>query len=435
MFEKVPFIIQMSEMSLFDFSGSILRAVHECLHFSGNRYRDRRVDFFFEFIARFYATKFAKVLFTKEPYVKPAIQQIERYLQLQQVEEAENIEEYFDSMYKKLFDWLVSEIYTILLEELKKRWNATVHEEQEFFLEALVDWVFSELKRFFLETPEVREARSSENRLFPQKLYWLRAEVEEKFFKESNQFCRNHKIATIFFSIREKELHAHSLPHENDWNFIVQMLNRVFMQFTDTSKTEQEGIDVLDWISKNNALNVLESVADCFSECFSDVIACEILDVRVDDYIMMHLYEDWDLSDALVESYANVIRFYSVLYCCFPESLIETGDKLSEGTRRIVSQCVQRLERNGLITERFNSTEICDKLDKLLAKSLSENYVIQPLINYLKLCMSEYKKVLNDELVCSYKDIFKILRVPDYLSSQEEEYKGKIDAMFYSLHL
>lgn len=138
----------------------------------------------------------------------------------------------------------------------------------------------------------------------------------------------------------------------------------------------------------SNIRDVLTTSVDIFKEAFADVVACEILGADFSDYVLMHVFEDWDLDSALAEDMANTYRIPAVLRLCY-ENCLDGGERLTAEAHSCIEEAIRRLELHGM-PPRLDAAGLCDRIDSLL-QTFSENRDIgAPLLEYLHLCKSDY---------------------------------------------
>lgn len=392
MVEKPLYIIQMSEMSLFDFSGTIFRITHECMHYCGDRLRRERTECMIQFIARYYAETIGDHLFPLNRYYDNYIRILEQYCVDPDDGRLENIKKELRKCVDDAADAFIKEIEGRLLKELQyEKWNKdadlAVHVKR---------WLTDRLTDIFSANEEISDRQKHELILKPFAVFLCLTTQEtiEDYLEKCDRILRYNGMNMMFpaFDHRKQSLLMKKKPNEPGWadqgiRELVQIVLSQLLMFDVAKNTDDKGA-----LQKHNIIIVLENLFDIFSESFSDVVACVVLDAGFADYIMMRVYEAWDLNQALIDSVSNTYRLLSVLYTCFPEYLTETEGVpvLEDKARNELADAIDRLEAHGMRKNRLTADELCEKINSFLERKEAVDATLSCLNSYLEQCKKKY---------------------------------------------
>jgi len=438
LYEQVPLVTQMSEMSLFDFSGTILRATHECMHFSGIRRRAERVEYLLAFITRLFSQLLANVLLSEEQVYYYAVD-IFHYLNAGE----EVLDEAWDA-YKARWEIMAEGIAKKLEELLKtqelERWN-----EFQRLSKNVQDWIYGRLIYVF-SGQSIREGAKGTYKFhmngFAEALYKLTQTAQKGYFEDCDRLCREHGLSSTIFSYgaRMQEVPNQQFQVDDTLDTAIQLvLSRLLIGKPASSMLiAADELDYDKWeldfpyftLITNNISDVLTASVDIFKEAFADVVACEILGADFADYALMHVFEDWDLDSALAEDMTNTYRIPAVLRQCYQDCLDENG-QLTTAARACIEEAIQRLELHGM-PRRLTAADLCDRIDSLL-KQFNENEEIgAPLLEYLRLCKSDYEKDAVKAALQPFTNSYQAIRLLA-IDPREPDVHQKLLAMYDAL--
>lgn len=417
LYEQVPLVTQMSEMSLFDFSGTILRAAHECMHFSGIRLRTERVRYLLAFIARLFSQLLANVLLSEER-VYNYTTDIFRFLNADQ-EVLDEARDAYKARWEMMAKGIAQKLEELLNTPELKRWN-----EFQCLSKNVQDWAYGRLMYIF-SGQAIREHTNRPYRFhmngFAEALYKLTQTAQKGYFEDCDRLCREHDLPSAIFSygVRKQEVSNQQSQIEDALDTAIQLiLSRLLIGEPASSMliTEDEpGYDnwELDFpyftLITSNISDVLTASVDIFKEAFADVMACEILGADFADYILMHVFEDWDLNSALAEDMTNTYRIPAVLWLCYEDYLDENG-QLTATARGYIEETLQRLELHGM-PHRLAADNLCDRIDSLLKKFSENKEISAPLLEYLQLCKFNYEKDTVRTALRPFAESYQVIRL------------------------
>jgi len=448
LYEDLPLITQMSEMSLFDFSGTILRSFHECMHYVGARRRRERLHHFLRFVIDFLSTRISCALMDEESY-----RQAEHALALLGGTSAllcEAKQSYQKARYALAED-ISESLWRFFPESDRTEWN-----EGNYLSENIQAWVYERLMIAFSgheitvegeKTPRLRQ------NTFAAGIYDSTLKAQGAFRRECDGLCRAYGISSVIFDFSAQRL---DVLRETDYgtyrradamlNCQVQMIlarllisqpcEGMLVQADEANTAFYE-----EWNRKfpyvmlvqHNMNNILQGAVDVFSEAFADVTACTILEASLEDYLLMHVYEDWDLNSALSpDEMSMTFRIPSVLRLCFSDSLEEGKDRLTRKARQRVKTAIARLVAHGMPESRLNADQLCDQVDQLLNAFAKAGATGAPLLEYLLLCRQDYQAPDVKEKMQRFSKSFRKVRL-FAVDPGEENLPKKLVEMYTTL--
>lgn len=417
LYEQVPLVTQMSEMSLFDFSGTILRCAHECMHFSGIRRRADRVGYLLAFITRLFSQLLASVLLSKERVYNYA-EDIFCSLNADQ----EVIDEAWVA-YKTRWEAMAKGIAQ-KLEELLKTPELKQWDEFQCLSKNVQDWIYNRLMYIF-SGQAIREDANRPYKFhmngFAEALYKLTQTAQRGYFEDCDRLCRKHNLSSAIFSYgaKKQQVSNQQFQVEEALDTAIQLiLSRLLIRDPASSMlVTKDEPDYDKWelnfpyftLINSNINDVLMASVDIFKEAFADVMACEILGADFTDYVLMHVFEDWDLDSALAEGMTNTYRIPAVLYQCYKDYLDENG-QLTVTAHKSIEEALQRLELHGM-PHRLSADSLCGRINSLLEKFGENDEISAPLMEYLWLCKSDYEKDTVKAALAPFAESYREIRL------------------------
>lgn len=441
--EKVPLITQMSEMSLFDFSGTVLRSVHECMHFCGIRLRERRLTHLICFVATSFARTIATVLFTEKSeleYAKSICQA------LGSVKQAAVLEEKIRELFAECQYALQEKIKHCLMEYLSIE-RDSLTKEKDFLIKNVLEWMYDNLiKAFSGYTLECKQGGAAVLApcYFAAQLHNAVREAFIDFRDGCETLLKNQGIDTSVFAFESNKYKMYAQRGIDDpviSQAVQLVLSRILITTPPASlPREDSGETYRIWegcvpyiaLSRGNLAYKLQISADVFSETFADVMACRILNASIEDYLLMHVYEDWDPDFSLELEMANEYRVPAVLRLCFRNSLDAEQCSLTEACKNSVASAIKCLKAHGIPKDRLSAQEICTRVDELLQKYKQNKVVAQPLMDYLQACLDEYTKLNVWNKLQEYANSFKRIRLLS-IDPDGKDVNKQLVNMYYAL--
>lgn len=422
LYEELPLVIQMSEMSLFDFSGTILRSFHECMHYTGERRRRDRLHHFLQFIISMLSERIAMPLLDREAYIHT--QEVLEQLRVPDGLKVA-VEEAFEEHLHKLSRGIAALLWEYFPESEREEWT-----EWNYLSGNVQIWAYEVLFAAFsghvLDLKGGRKPKLRQNRL-AARMYDLTMETQKAYYQECAKLCRDAGISTVIFDYGARQLEELQNMDGDSYRRANEMLScqiQMILSRLLISEPPQEmpvGNDPKEcqrWNQQfpyfmlvyQNVYTILQGATDIFSEAFADVAACTILDVSLEDYLLMHVYEEWDLDSALCREMSSIYRVSAVLRLCFLDCL-ENNVCLSHEARRRMEAAVTRLAGHGMPKNRLNAQALCNQVDLLLKDFAATEETGAPLLEYLSDCRRDYSHQRVKEEMDKFSKSFQKIRL------------------------
>ena len=451
--EKMVLVTRMSEMGLYDLSGTIFRAAHECMHFCGMRLRQDRLTYLTGFVASILAKIIAQALFQEENtycYVKDVYRELylgansplgtEPLLQTAKKQYDACLEEFEHAIADKILEYFIPD----------EDWT----QETNYILNNVEKWMYDVLLEAFSVYNFFDEEGSETVVVLNALASWLYEETQKrylKFYQESDALFGNHGLETALFSFEYNKQHSY-FKNGIDGKDSTQdlflhrriqlILSRLLINLSPYAldpkapndpeyKYWKQKVPYVTLIGMNIQW-VLDVTKDVFAETFADVIACKILDVDLADYLLSHIYEDWDLDSSLPKETPKIFRIAAVLRLCFPGALSSNQIILTCDARQSIADAANRLIAHGVSEKRLDANALCNRVDDLLNMFKEHASAGQYLLDYLGLCIDEYEKIDAFNKLKPFAEGFKRIRLHT-IDPNAENTRDKIVEMYYAL--
>ena len=414
--ESMPLVTQMSEMSLFDCGGTVLRMTHECMHYCGDRLRKQRIDYIFKFTARYFGRLLAYALFSERDYCDLIISTLKTKFYVEKEELNNDIRACWAEELRKLSEEIAAALYGILnrrYEEDKDGWD-----ERQYMSADLIQWLQTELSSQLLWYQKVDDP--FENR-YPYSetvtvLYRAMLKTAANFYGRCGESIRKEDKSLSFCAVEQRRLDNYLKVFDDSGEykardlrrFIIAVLNQLLMN--PLSQPAQENL--LGNFGDCNLGNILESVVfSCYSETFADIEACMRLNASLADYILAFVFEEWNISIALPTDAPYTYRIASVLRVCFPDALNDEKTALTQAAQNELAAAIDNLIRHQMPDERLQCGELVSQIELLLQRYHDDcEWTAEPLEEYLRLCQRAYKDTKHERME-RYQRAFKQVRL------------------------
>ncbi len=448
--EQKPLIVQMPELSLYDPSGTILRTIHECMHFCGSRMREERVDYINQFVARWLAQLLSVFLMEREAHLEYA------EVCLKKINGTTTRTKELQELFDKSEAQFQNEVYEEILKALPK--FDRNEEKTEYILRNYWEKLYSSLLPLFsgikiLATNDEKDAEAVHTNDFAQMLHRVLFDVHKAFYLGCNELVSKvcatalvpEPFPTAAFDIAVSMREAYRALEETDplQETKIQLVLARFLMTEgirlgtksekrnanesedewNRRRQEEQKAEGKYW-EKNfpyfrvvdyNLPFVLNVVEDVFSETFSDYMACRLLGANVVDYLLMHLYEDNDLEYSLDDDINYALRISSVLRWCYADDLNDTQSGLSDAAKTRLDLAIAQLRLHNCqdIRTNLNAYKINERLGEMLHTYQESEQMLEPLKAYLEGCWDRRYKMLNQGvgIIKPYHDAFQKLRL------------------------
>ena len=451
LFEKLPIVTQMSETSLLDFSGTILRCFHECLHFCGERYRSERIRYMFECTVQLLAANIAGALFPPDTtigYIKGIYQNLKPNAQ-----EDDELLVNANTLYGQVYRELKCEVACALNRCLN--YDESIN-ELNLLARNVEAYLHDNLMVAFSNFMAYDDTNEYHNRLtmshFTRDLYLIAQRSFMRFYKEADALFTKHtsdglpKTALFDYEYNLQKLYCDADPKIDpkklelslQWNIELIMSRLLIsdpprgLDNTRKSSTEfkywRQAFPYVD-LCYTNLNYTLSVVTDVFTETFSDVMACKILGATLEDYLISQVFEDWNLENSLPVDDPTIYRISAVLKILFPHYLSADNHCLTEAAREALAQAVERIEKHGLPFGHLDVSDLCDRINQLLKAFSANPEAGAQLLGYLQLCLDRYTEgKVWDELSNFRKDFSKIRLLS--IDPDKEGYHAALMSMY-----
>lgn len=433
LYEQLPLVTQMSEMSLFDFSGTILRTVHECMHYAGERKRRERIKYLLDFVITLLADQMADTLLEFDDlYLCNTLGVLETLAEHLSLDKKGELQDKLRTACLQALNGLAQAIHDQLWicfpDEVFADWN-----EWDYVSRNVQAWAYNVLFKAF-SGHEISATEDGTPKLRKNGLAacMCKATMEARvaYFTDCDRLCREYKITTVIFDfgakrldlLRERDSRSYYTKDIALEHHVQMVLSRMLLSETPSGMpTGEDGTVVDEWnhafpyfrLAHTNVYTVLQGATDVFSEAFADMTACVILEADLEDYLLMHVYEDWNVDSALAIEMNYIYRIPAVLRLCYSSGLEDGQQRLTDAAQNRVKTAVAQLEAHGMPQGRVNADALCLRINELLGLFCQNARVGKPLLHYLEMCRDYYSRQAVRKDLQKFSDSFKKLRLWD----------------------
>lgn len=392
-------VLKISERSLFDISGTLFRIMHECMHFCGNRLRQFRAESIHKTFCRFFTVYFLGISMA--------------YEKLEPIEVTTNVK--IQNACANLRKDIISQFAAQLDKKLEEAF-AFDFDDLELYGNILVD----KLKMHY--TSQIMP-KADEISKCTEILYNARSKARYDLIVDIDEMCTKeniHSRAGLYMSENRAYLN-NCLCEGEDADNSKKFINRRFLKscldfqrvvsgienngFNVEDRHLQEHLDVLPTVSE-----LLNEIFEGFSESFCDIMACTLLNLPLEDYLLAFIFEQWDVEIALPCDYmGHILRIGAVLHIKYHSALNEQGVLSNEAKQKIKDSFTKHVNDGWWFPNKDNLPQkIIDSVDFSLKKYQEGNeilYITEPLEEYLNECIK--CENLNKDLCKEISDLYK----------------------------
>lgn len=395
--EKLPFIIQMSEMSLFDCGGTVFRMTHECMHFCGNRHRRERVRYIFQFTARFFSKQISQALFNKDAFGGKLSQSlrivygVNDTLLLDQINQL--AEQHSMKLAERISQVIASELVVGFMHDNSKG------DEISLMSVKIRDWMTQKLYSMF----SCYDDKCYFNQL-ASAMYQCQIEEAKDFYDDCNVILKSIETTSdlCICALESRRLYQYlrkDSEKKRDYNlesWIVLVLSQFMIDFSPGMAGSTANNIQLQKLRGCNVSRVVNDVIiDCFSEAFADLEACMRLDASIADYLLGFVFENWNLDTALPLTGPYICRIPPVLKLCYSEYLKD--NMLADNAKEELRKAVYCLKEHGMPENRISVEALSARINALLHEYDNYKWEAEPLEKYLSHCKAEYLSSTDDK--------------------------------------
>lgn len=312
--EVKPFVIKISEKSLYSIQATMFHLFHECMHNCGNRIRKERAVFVTEFVCRLISDTIADFTF----FSKNKILNITSAAQLT----IANLDD-FKKEIEELRSNYVKKIGNKILELLKPRIVDSFNgiDSKSYILDSISDKIFTEIMNV------ISLNQTDKNNFFCD-VYNIVLNTEIEFFEtiKKNFFSELYtNVDTIISTLRFYKSNTKDEYADKDlFQLLAGVINAlvdneiIFNSIDFNIDTSDEIKNILYKIRNENNVYVLVDLASTvFKECYADATAIQSLCVSFEEYIISFILDNENPYAVFHDDSLNSIRIGTILKNCF----------------------------------------------------------------------------------------------------------------------
>ena len=451
LFEKLPIVTHMSETSLLDFSGTIMRCFHECLHFCGERYRSERLGYMRKCAVYLLAANISGALFPPETTVG-YIEEVYKKLVPSASDEDILLHE-ADTLYWQIYSDLKCEVAHALDQCLN---HCAQTNELSFLARNVEAFLHDSLMEAFSNFVIYDDTNEYHNRLtmsfFTRSLYSIAQRIFSRFYKEADALFARHvpdglpETAFFDFEYNRQKLYCDADLQNGQKKLdtplqlnIELILSRLLISEppSNLDATNKNSKELKYWkqafphidLCYTNLSYTLSVVTDVFTETFSDVMACKILGATLEDYLISQVFEDWDLNNSLPIDDPTIYRISAALKVLFPTYLSDDCLRLTAEARDDLNQAIERIEKHGSPFGHLEASDLCNRIDELLKNFSANPDAGVQLTDYLQLCLDRYAERKVWDKLSGFQDDFAKIRLLS-IDPDAENYHAALMEMY-----
>lgn len=456
---RLPFLVQMSEMGLFDCGGTVLRLFHECSHYCGDRARKQRLCYVVNFLAKIYGNILAGALLDKKQMADYLKQEFEGILlpdvwKKEQIKICNDIDNVHMECAKKLADRLEAILKQAIVVGLKAEAKNAI--EAGTAIKELPD-NYDRLDQDF-QLAAIAECLGEVNCLGRRLEYSLQKVLFKTFYvyeiDDNNQYSLNQFGINVYSEtlIAERDFYAgcyNKLYNISPYSMMcayerrlrqAQIEKDIISERADPLKSpankklerrvtfalqrlvadkfasdnigkDKSIFEKLPYINltSQTANAILDMTFEVFGETFADMAACTLLNASLEDYLLAFVFENWDLDESLIVTTDMALRIGAMLHLCFSDQL--EGEGLSENAKNQIRTGIQNLERHGMQEGRISADDLIVRIEELLRKYKGMEREAEPLQKYLRECKTKYNDWRDTDVMRRYQNAYAQMRL------------------------
>ena len=407
-------VIRLSEMSIYDIRGTMLRSIHEAWHYCGNRYRERRSQYACESLSRLLARVLAQLCFPPHAWS-------EYTFELNDKASYSTIEDtWYMRLYRRNCRKFEYEFSEKINEFLRRSWQTACSEYVDAddercyysgnFWSACQKTLFDAMTRP-LELP--LENRDDDILLMMYPIWWKN---RCEYLKDLCQEGRRNHARVQRFELQYHELCAFDPDSKSTAIPVrVKLFSGYIQTIADALVVDN---DYLPW--ENLESSTVEKVRETYQlvlftdtlqrayvEAFSDIMAIKTLNASISDYLFSLVYEGWDLDYVLPEDDSWALRLGAVFEVCYD------GDR-SQGLLPADVEAIHNTFESFISVapwtkNRFDVNRLIDRVNTLLcsfSNPLTLKWISEPLVDYLKDCPTQLENPLIKDRLKNIREVY-----------------------------
>ncbi len=386
---KKTIIIKLPEMSIYDIQGTLFRMLHECMHFIGDRKRKERCLHIFHALAYAVAWDICELEFHKEK-----IQKLKEHATLL-LDNKEEFGKAFECKCNDLREDVEKDIAQLILNQKLFTDYLENSGDEAFYTETLENDVLSLESIVDIFCVEGKDEEGEDKEVLQDCLYDILCRADEGINKIICQnlkciydrYCETDeneamKVQLTLNSFQWKQQgyeFRKAYPKEKDLvlkNFIMDYANSFVGNFSLMDHLK-------DTISGFKYLDLLHAILFAMVESFADCSGIRKLNMKKEDFLLMFIYEVWDVEEAFSKTTENLFRLGADMAVSY-----DIRGKLDDKTKRDVRDKVERRNEQGY--QYRNVSEMLERVDDLLEEYNRSTYkkVCNEIEAYLKACLN-----------------------------------------------
>lgn len=411
-------VLQLSERSIFDVSGTMFRILHELMHYCGNRDRKSRAENIRKSFAYLIANYFANILL-----VPCDRAEIENSFFITE-ETKKSLLGYVDEIRKKYTLQFADKLAKSFESDLGKIQISSDGEDScefDYYSYPLIDNMISQYEAYF--HPNIDQFSDCSKTIYNIQLEYIISCYEEiiKKFNENNfvsatsfSYLTSIQLKSYADKCTSTPIHRLLLDDPFHTHFDYVLYKKIYwaqsiainphLEVSLIDKDEQDDIEKIKKFFKGNGIaDMIWYLYRGYAESFCDCMACRILNISLPDYLLSFLYEKWDIMQAFPNnSLGHLLRIGSVLRVYFCDDLTENKTALNNAANEnITSRCNYWKDNGWLPAGTLNSNELIAHTNEALESYESifgkpqNSPVFNPLEAYLNARISSFENMLS----------------------------------------
>lgn len=362
---KLIFVL-IPERQLFDMKKTLFSLSHECAHFCGKRYREKRKDEFLKSVIYFLSFDFEA--FGKEAFIRYT-EVLKLYLK-RCYNEAQ-IKDIWSNIENSCSSY--QEIYNAIYNEIKVTEGLA---DQEFFVEL---------------NPIISKSwnKISSNEIFKKNIYYKLLMMFEKFFLEfQDKFKTDNINSSLLLELDFELIRCNYFLNTKEelWHDLWKNVEFCFSE-----------------LYKNDSFNdIIRLVSTSMKECYADIVAAKIQNTSAEEFIMFFVDDNLSLEKCFPTNLINEYRISLDLEIIFDEH-----KELKTATKENLKKLFKKKQDKGMACK-FGCNELINHINNIL-KNFSlhhqESAAISPIKSYLTQINKEEFKELYIEHIFSKGEI------------------------------
>ena len=406
---KHLYIITLPEICLFDIRGTLLGLAHECFHCIGERCRDIRLKKVLESLNKYIAKTISDIV----------VKEIVPNIKLNDDKRADIIAGICaikESLHKELIDNLIS-LSNIMVDgmeitsesqlncdnsiySISKIMNVIMscnfdylYEQDDTFYDYTYNAVLEAMKEIYEYLLSDKDICNIQNRIeisaLKSEILYYRSNEQTKF--QSQNVCKTI-LNRLFIAFRAPE-------YLKTLEAVESLDESKISGEADRNENMTHKISSYGFFSYDYMTHIL---VDTMCECFADCMAIKMLGADISDFLLMFIYQDWNIEKAFPCNTATILRIGVDI------SLMFGGvGKLSEDHENSIRQAFRNYDANSLVgyknedrNENITEDILISRINSILERFQNYGEIGDSITDYINTCF-EYNSFKNE-----YRDMY-----------------------------